>query len=423
MKKLLSVLILVILTALPSSCEVVHINLDDAVGMALEHNLDIQSKRKKAEELKQEIKIANALRNPQFQSNFLMGKVTRSNSSQFGLAIPVEVGKRSVRKKIAQINLTITENEIRAAEHDLKIRVMRAYFNVLYMKSVVLILQERERLFANMKSITEQKSKCSTNYNVDVLQNDMKYKKQLVLLNQARGDLLGAQFDLNDTMNIKDSTVMYDTAETSLFITNLEILDINLLPYQVIEDTAMKYSYSLSMAEANIDKKKAQISQAKRRRIPDVTIGGGYAYQTAHQTGGEALPGAYVGVYAEIPVLYNYGPEIKKAKIVFERANLDKASYENHLKFALKEDYNKFKYAKDNMGHYKIILDESNKILKTYQNRYEKGQASLLNIIQVENAHQETLREYINAVRMYYESYLNLMQNVGHDILLNRDGM
>lgn len=52
-----------------------------------------------------------------------MGKVTRGNSSQFGLAVPVEVGKRGIRKKIAKINLKIAEDEIRAAEHELKINV------------------------------------------------------------------------------------------------------------------------------------------------------------------------------------------------------------------------------------------------------------------------------------------------------------
>ena len=217
MKKIIvTVILLILFTPLKAFSEVAHISMDEAVSLALENNLDLKSKRKKAEELKQDIKIANALKNPQFQSNFLMGKVTRGNSSQFGLAVPVEVGKRGIRKKIAKINLKIAEDEIRAAEHELKINVMRAYFNILYRKSIVQILQERERLFRNMKSIVEQKSKSSPN-SIDVLQNDMKYKKQLVFLNQAKANLLGAQFELNSVMNIKSSEVMYDTVETSLF--------------------------------------------------------------------------------------------------------------------------------------------------------------------------------------------------------------
>lgn len=423
MKKIVITLFLLFSICLPSSSQVVHITLDNAINLALENNLDLKSKRKKAEELQQEIKIANALKNPRFESNFLIGRVTRGNSSQFGLSVPVEVAKRGIRKKIAQTNLDIVEKEIKASEHDIKIEIMKNYFNILYLKSVVLIFQEREKLFKNLKTIAEQKSKKYVNYDVDILQADMKYKRQLVYLNKAKADLLIAQFKLNDTINIKNSENMYDTIEESLFINDLSLLNLTLLPYQTIEDTAMKYSYSLAIAESNITKSEQEVTQAKRQRIPNLTIGGGTAYQTAHQTGGDSLPGAYIAIGADIPILYSYSPDIKKAKIVLERSNIDKDSFENHLRYALKQDYNEFKYAKANMEHYKNILSESQKLMNTYSKRYEKGQTSLQNFIQVETMHQETLKDYIGAAQAYYDSYLNLMHNVGHDILMTNQNL
>ena len=422
MKKILIIILFFIFfTPIAAYSEVVHVSLDEAVSLALDKNLDIKSKRKKVEELKQDIKIANALKNPQFQSNFFLGKVTRGNSSQFGLAVPVEVAKRGIRKKVAQINLKIAENEIRASEHELKIRVMRAYFNILYMKSVVKILQEREKMFRGMKAIADNHEQYELHTSIDILQNDMKYKKQLVLLNQAKANLLGAQFTLNDIMNIEGSKVMYDTVEASLFAKNLSILDINIPEYQVIEDTAMEYSYALAIAEQNIEKRGAEVTQAKRKRIPDVTVAGGYAYQTAHQTRSAALPGAFVGATVDVPILYSFTPDVKKAKIILNRAEIDKASFENHLKFALKEDYNDFKYAKENIAYYKEILESSRGVLEEYKKRYERGQVMLLHLLQVETAHQENVREYINAVQVFYDAYLSLMQNVGHDILLEEE--
>ena len=123
----------------------------------------------------------------------------------------------------------------------------------------------------------------------------------------------------------------------------------------------------------------------------------------------------------DIPILYSYTPDVKKAKIVLNRAEIDKASFENHLKFALKEDYNDFKYAKENIQHYKGILKDSKEVLDEYKKRYEKGQVMLLHLLQVETSHQENVREYISAVQVYYDAYLNLMQNVGHDILLENE--
>lgn len=421
MKKFFITFILFLISALPSYCEVVHITMDQAVTLALENNLDLKSKRKHAEVMEQNIKIANALKNPQFQSNFLMGKVTRGNSSQFGLAVPIEVSKRGIRKKIAQKDLDIVQKEIKAKELDLKIEVMRNYFYVLYAKSVVKILQDREKLFKEMQSIAEQHPKNSSNYKLDVLHSQMKYQKQVVFLNRAKANLLIAQFELNNSLNIKGSEILYDTVEPSLFVNNLSILDLNLMPYQEIEDTAMKYSYSLSIAQDNIQRSEQEITNEKHKRIPDITVGGGYAYQTAHQTGTGSLPGAYVGVNADIPLFYFYTPEVNRAKIVLERSKIDKDSFENHLKYALKEDYNKFKYAKINVAYYNTILKESNTILEEHKKRYAKGQSSLLNLLQVENMHKETLRDYIDAVQRYYDAYLDMMHNVGHDILLQTD--
>ncbi len=418
MKKIIILFVCMVLFTPSVIAEVVHIPLESAVELSLENNVDLLSKRKKIEELKQDVKIANALKNPQFQSNFLMGKVTRGNSSQFGLALPVEIGKRGVRKKAAIAQLHIMEDEINAAEHNLKIEVMRKYYNVLYMKSVVLILKERERMFNRVKSTAIQKPKTSPNYDIEVLQNDIKYQKQLIFLNKAKADLLNAQFDLNNSMNIRNSSVMYDTQEESLFADGLAFFGFELLPYPEIEATAMIYSYALAISDDTIKRDELNLQLAGRQRIPDVTVGGGYAYQTAHQAGGEAFPGAYAGVSFDIPVLYNFSPEIKKSKIIVERSKMDKESFENHLKYSLKEDYNNFKYAKENLRHYESIIKDYRTVLNSYKKRYEKGQVSLLNLFQVENYYQENLREYINATKVYYDSYLNLMQNVGHDILL-----
>ena len=398
----------------PVFAEVQHITVDEAVTIALGHNLQLIAKRKELDELRQELKRANALKNPQFQSNFLIGKVTEGNSSQFGLALPVEVAKRSARKNVVKAEIALAENQIKEAEHDLKIEVMRAYFNILYMKSVVKIYQERENLFANMSAVTKSKNTSD----VDILQADIKHKKQQIFLNKAKADLLKAQFKLNNIMNLKTDDVMFDTMETSLFQKDIFILKINLPDYSQIENVAMQYSYSIKIADSNIQKAQKELTLQKRQRIPDVTVAGGYAYQTAHQTGGEALPGAYVGVYTDIPLLYWYNPEVRQAKIRIEKSMLSKMSYESKLKIALKEDYNSFKYAKDNINYYKSILNESESILQAYTTKYQQGKVSLLNVMQVENAHKELLNEYISEMQLYYNSYLDLMDNVGHDILL-----
>ena len=115
MKKIICLIICLMSVSTPVFAEVQHITVDEAVTIALGHNLQLIAKRKELDELRQELKRANALKNPQFQSNFLMGKVTRGNSSQFGLALPVEVAKRSARKNVVKAEIMLAENQIKEA--------------------------------------------------------------------------------------------------------------------------------------------------------------------------------------------------------------------------------------------------------------------------------------------------------------------
>ncbi len=414
MKKIITLLILAFITVLPASAEVVRISADDAVQLALEHNLALQSKRKEADILKQEVKIANALKNPQAQTNILMGSIAKTNSSQAGIALPVEIGKRGARKKTALAKLHLLENQIRQEELNLKIDVMSAYFDVVYMKTVVAIMKDREELFEGMVVLASSKPKNSVNYEIEKLQSDMKHKKQIILLNKAKADLLCAQFRLNEVLNLKNTKVMYDARETSLFQEHITLLDLDLPEYQTIEDIAMKFSYSIRISDDNITKSKAELIEARHKVIPDVTLAGGYAF-----SGDGKTEGAFVGGSLDLPILYSYKPEVNRAKIILERAKIDRVSFENKLKFALKEDYNRFKYAKENMNYYKDILKDSETIMKMAGERYAKGQTVLLNLFINENAHRETLNEYINAMQVYYRAYLDLMHNVGHDLLLD----
>lgn len=420
MRTLLVIYCLICFT-LPVYADVVKISLDEAVQLALRNNLDLQAKRKELGIANQNIKIANRLQNPEFQSNFLIGSVRESNSSQFGIMFPFEVMKRGPRKKAAIAQRKVIENQIRAYEHDLKIKVMNAYFDVLYYKSIVLIMNERKTLFENMKSIAGSKEKSSQNYKIDLLQSDIRYKKQLIELNRAKADLIGSQFNLNKVFNIPQTENMYDAKEESLFSKDLSILEIEIPTYDIIEAIALKYSHSLRIANSDIERLHQEYILSRRLVIPDFAVGGGYAWQAKYRGNGADLPGAFVGGGFTVPVFYTYRPDVNKAKIVLEKAKMDKESFENKLKITLKQNYNTFKYAKENMNYYKEILKESDEILKMSTIRYREGKTSLMNLILIETGHQQILNEYITAMEIYYDAYLDLMHNMGHDVLLEED--
>ena len=179
------------------------ITLEEAINMALEGNIELQEQRKNLGISKYGVKKANAFKNPQFQSNLLMGPIARGNSSQVGVMLPIEITKRGARKKAAIAELEYTENKIKDYEFKLKLRVRTSYFNLLVAKSELKILEERKELLEDLLEITKNRPKDAPNYEIDVLQADMRLKKLLVQINRAQADIRTAQYNFNKVLNLR----------------------------------------------------------------------------------------------------------------------------------------------------------------------------------------------------------------------------
>ena len=418
MKRFIFTLILILATQITVFANVKNVDLDTMVQIGLKQNCDLKIKRMELKAAEKDIKIANRLKNPEIQSNIVMGNVALGNSSQAGVSLPIEVLKRGIRKKVAIEEYNIKETELKQAEHNYKLQVMQAYFDVLYAKSVYNIQEERLKLFKNLVQITTDKPKYPS-YEIDNLKADIQYAQQLIAVNMAKSNLLAKQFELNKILNTGDDSVMYDTKEASLW-GNWAFLNIKLPEYNFLENIALQYSYMVKISQKNIDKSELEVTMAKRNRVPDVSVAGGYAWQ-AHRNAPNDYGGAFVGFGIDVPILYNYTPEIQKAQIFLERSKASKKAYEYQLKYELKKDYNTFKYSAENMEHSRKILQDSEKIVKLSTDGYIKGKNSYTDLVINENGHQEVLSQYLTAMSRHFYSYLELMQDIGHDILIEEE--
>lgn len=418
MKKVLFTLVIFLLSVISASANVVNADLDSILEIGLRDNYDLKMRRMELKAVEKDIKIANRLKNPEIQSNVVVGNVALGNCSQAGVSLPIEVLKRGVRKKIAQEEYSIKETELKQAEHNFKLQVMQAYFDILYAKSVCKIQEERLKLFKSLVKITTDKPKYPS-YEIDNLKADIQYAQQQIEVNRAKANLLAKQFELNKILNTGNDEVMYDTKEPSL-LGHWAFLDIKIPEYNELEKIALEYSYIVKISEKNISKSEQEVIMAKRQRVPDVSLAGGYAWQ-AYKNTTNNYGGAFFGFGMDLPILYNFTPEIQKAQIFLERSKVGKKAYENQLKYELKKDFNSFKYSAQNMEFSKQILKDSEKIVKLSTDGYISGKNSYTDLVINENGHQEVLTQYLTAMSRHFYSYLELMQDIGHEILIEED--
>ena len=419
MKRILITLVFLALNHTPAHSAVVNVDLEDIIEIGLTQNQDIKIKHIELEASKKDIKIASKLQNPEIQSNVVIGNVALGNCSQAGIALPIEILKRGLRKKTAQENFLIKETELKQFEHNFKLQIMQAYFDVLYAKSVYQIQEERLKLFKSLVQITTDRQKHSS-YEIDNLKADIQYATQQIAVNRAHSDMLARQFDLNKLLNTGNEDVMYDTKESSLLEGDWKFLNFQIPDYDFLERTAFKYSYMIRLSDLDINKSQLELEQAKHQRIPDINIAGGYAWQY-HRNANPHYGGAFVGGGMNLPILYNYTPDIQKAELFLKRSKANKKVYEYKLKYELKKDYNIFKYSAENLEYSKKILADSKKIVELSTQRYIEAKNNYSDLILNANGHQEILTQYLSIVSRHFYSYLELMQDIGHDILVDTE--
>lgn len=419
MKRLFLTLAILALNFSSVQSAVVNVDLDEMIQIGLVQNQDIKIKRLELGIAEKDIKIANRLQNPQVQSNVVIGNVALGNCSQAGIGLPIEVLKRGVRKKVAQKKYNIKETELRQFEHNFKLQLMQAYFDVLHAKSVYQIQEERLKLFKSLVQITTDRPKHSS-YEIDNLKADIQYATQKIALNRAHADMLAKQFELNKILNTGVEDIMYDTKESSLLGEDWKFLSFKIPDYEFLEKTALKYSYMIKLSELDITKSELELKQAKYQRVPDIEVAGGYAWQY-HKNANPRYGGAFVGLGFDLPVLYNFTPDIQKSELFLKRSKASKKAYEYQLKYELKKDYNIFKYSAENLEFSKQILADSRRIVELSTKRYVEAKNNYSDLIVNANAHQEVLTQYLNIISRHFFSYLELMQDIGHDILIEEE--
>ncbi len=419
MRKLLILFLILVFNFSTANSEVVNLELDEVIKIGLEQNQNIKIKRIELEAAKKDIKIANRLQNPEIQSNIVAGNVALGNCSQAGLAFPIEILKRGVRKNVAKGNYNIKETELKQFEHNLKLQIMQAYYDVLYTKSLYQIQEGRLKHFENLVKITTDRARHSS-YEIDNLKADIQYATQKIAVNRAHADMLAKQFELNRILNTGNEDIMYDTKEASLFDDDWKFLKFRVPDYDFLERTAFKYSYMIRLSDLNIAVSEQELKQAKHQRIPDLTIAGGYAWQY-HRNASPHYGGVFFGGGMNLPILYNFTPDIQKADLFLQRSKADKKAYEHQLKYELKKDYNIFKYSAENIEYSKQILADSRRILELSTKRYIEAKNNYSDLVINANAYQEVLIQYLETVSRHFYSYLELMQDIGHDILMEEE--
>lgn len=399
------------------------LTLSKALELALENNAEIKASRLDIKIKKNNIKTANRLQNPSLAAFFTYGQSGKSEPQQIGVSQPIEIAKRDARKKLAFSDLELAQQYYNFKEFSVKMEIRKTYLEFLAAKSSYKVLEKEKQMLDEVYKIAEQRVKKGISTKKELLQIEVALSQITTKLNTAKMEVQTAQIDFNKALNLTDSIVMFDIADENLDSSSdfIDLMTPNpkdkFYDFDNIKDDCLKKRFDLRVSKLEIDKAKRNLEMVKRLRIPDLELQAGYGYQTGSRTHDGYYGGGYAGVsVTNLPLLYNYSPEIENAVLELEQTEL---KYKSQTYAALKnlnKSYDKFITAKLNLNYYdENTLSKTDKLIELAKKTYAEGKSNTTSFLVMEESHLEIKTGYITALARYYNSWIDFLSEVNDE--------
>lgn len=400
------------------------ISLPKAIDYALTHNLDIIGNRLDINKARNDVKTANRLRNPYIQMFLNSGKASTDNPNNVGLIFPIEIAKRTPRKSLAKSTLELTKGNVALAELMLRLDVRQAYVDLVAAKSTLKILNEQRKLLQDLFNVAQKKYEVGAVPQMDVIQAKMTLNQLLIQVNSANTDVYIARYKFNmllDPLKTNFDTVEDYLPEQKEFISMLTPNPMEKMPtFEELLKIAVEKRIDLKNAQRDIDVAQKNLVVVIRQRVPDIEIGGGPIFVPSQWSTSEiTTTGVYIGGnITNIPLLYQYAPEIKNAKIQIEQKELAYKSLMHQAELNLHSAYDAFITAQDNLNYYNdILLAESKQFLGMAKRSYEAGKSNITDLIFIEQSYKSIVMGYTKALADYYGSWVDVLREVNDEEL------
>ncbi len=418
MKKILAILICLLITQVCFGIsETKKISLESAIQLALKGN-----PQKKMAELdtlmaKKDVKIAGQLQNPslQFFQNF--GRAGAGNPQQIGLSYGTEFLRPFKKKKAAKLMVEVAENNKAFYENELRFKVKNAYFNLLESKTNLEIAQSQKDLFKQIYDNAQKEANAGRIPKTDVVLAKIEYNRSIMDYNEAKTELISTRNKFNAVIN--SSELEFDTVQDKLNEDYATLLTIKPteknLNFEEIKNYVCEHRFDLISAKKEVENKKAELAVAKSLLIPDLEIQGGWSYQTPSVSESSTFEnGAYLAAsLINIPVVYQFKPEIEKAKYEIEKAELKYQDLMIDVTRNIIDAWENYSVARDNLNFYnKELLKNSEELLDTSYKSLKKKEISMTEFLMMRKIYLELMFGYSNALKSYYITYAELLKEM-----------
>jgi len=400
------------LSAMPDSA-----SLDYFLRSAALNNPGLEAAFNRWKAALERIPQSRALPDPKFTYAYFIREVeTRVGPQQHRLGIAQMFpwfGKLGLQGDAALESANAAKEQYESAKLKLFYQVKEAYFEYVYLRQAVAVMEENVQLLTYLENVVMAKYRSGSAPHSSLIKAQVESDKLRDQLKSIEDMLNPVKARLNTVMNRPPQAHL--PALMRIAIDTVQIPDEQLVVWLMEGNPDLKANEHLAMKE------KFSIDLAKKNYYPDITLGVDYIL-----TGDARMPGVtdsgkdplIAMLTVNLPLWWGKNKAaVNEAQAKYQSALKQQQSIENDLLSRLEMVLYQFREARRKMSLYnEALLPRAQQSLNVTQSAFEAGKVDFLNLIDAHRTYLEFELSLARATTNYAQRLAELEMLVGREI-------
>ena len=389
------------------------LSLNEALALFIKQNLDVLIAKFCIEYSRgQEITAAlfpNPVATIGTLSSFTQGRTASNSAALFGQVQQLFelAGKRGYRIESAAYGSQSAEAAFEDAVRQLGFTVKDTYYRIQLAQRRLTLAEENRDRFGRILDINTIRFKKGYIAEVDLIRIRLQmvdFQSQVI---QSLQEAEVARGDLRQLLRLSPKTVLELTTELDFRRIDPDIGKLRTLALDLRPDIkARRFTHS---------QRESDLKLAKAYRVPDVTIGAGYTVQGAQGPDNPQQWALNLGL--PLPLFNRNQGGIRQAEVAVQTAEADLNKtlnlVENEVEVAYRNLMQSRRLVEAYVGG---VLDDARATFTIVERAYERGGATILDLLDAARTSRTIQQNYIEALFNYQRNVLQLESAVGQEI-------
>jgi cobalt-zinc-cadmium efflux system outer membrane protein len=389
------------------------LSVNDALGLFVSQNLDVLIAKYGIEYTKGKEVTARLFPNPLLSvgtvGSYTQGR-TLSNSGQLFTQVAQLfelAGKRGYRIESAGFGTQSAEAAFEDAVRQLGFTVKDTYYRLQLAQRRLVLAEENRDRFSRILEINTIRFKKGYIAEIDLIRIRLQmvdFHSQVI---QSLQEAESARGDLRQLLRLSPKTVLELTTELGFRRIDPDIEKLRVAALDVRPDIrAKRYTFS---------QRESELKLAKAYRIPDVTIGAGYAVQGPQGPDNPQQWALNFGL--PLPLFNRNQGGIRQAEISLQSAEADLDKTVNLVENEVEVAYRNLLQSRQLVeAYFGAVLEDARSTFTIVERAYERGGATILDLLDAARTSRTIQQNYIEALFNYQHHLFQLESAVGQEI-------